>query len=593
MVAYDAGNGAYAARAWWLFRWLGHAAVAVLNGGFAAWQAERLSAAQRRRTSDRAPRFRSALPLTRVVSVAEVLDRGASMDLVDARAEARFRGEVEPIDPVAGHIPGARCAAVRRQPRSRRPLRRARSAAPSIRGRSASADRDLVCYCGSGVTACHNILAMRYAGLPEATLYAGFVQRMDPRSGATGRAVTEPIARPGAPIIPARLSWQGDQPFSRQFGDIYHAPDGIAEVERVFVEPQRLSERFATRAPRLHDRRDSASAPRSISRSSHNAISSARRTTRRLHFITVEKHPIAPREFATLAQRRCASVADLPASSRARIRHCWRVGIGVTSPPVASRCRCSSATLRADSPTSSIDSVCPIDAWLLDGFAPDRNPQLWRESLWRTLAQLSADGTTVATFSAVGAVRRALADAGFAMRKIDQRPHKRHTLRRRVRAGAPHRHTHRLASRGHRRRRSRRRRYRTTTRRSGHGGDALRHRADATEPHGGHAVSSATAAGRQHRQRGCAASAYLYSAHWYDASHARSRPGGALQFPRSEHARTARLELAADAFAPTGDWVVRGRSAPRRLRSPVCRCANMRCSFRTRARSISARSATR
>ena len=70
----------------------------------------------------------------------------------------------------------------------------------------------------------------------------------------------------------------------------------------------------------------------------------------------------------------------------------------------------------------------PVDAWLLDGFAPDRNPQLWSEALWRTLAELSDEGSTIATFSAVGAVRRALADAGFTMRKVDQRPHKRHTL---------------------------------------------------------------------------------------------------------------------------------------------------------------------
>ena len=86
----------------------GHSAVAVLNGGLAAWQAEGYplrSVAEHRATTT----FPVRAPLTRVVSVAEVIDRGASMDLVDARAEARFRGEVEPIDPVAGHIPGARC----------------------------------------------------------------------------------------------------------------------------------------------------------------------------------------------------------------------------------------------------------------------------------------------------------------------------------------------------------------------------------------------------------------------------------------------------------------------------------------------------
>src|SRR5262249_20047672 len=70
----------------------------------------------------------------------------------------------------------------------------------------------------------------------------------------------------------------------------------------------------------------------------------------------------------------------------------------------------------------------PVDAWLLDGFAPDRNPELWSDAVWRAIADLSGDGTTLATFSAVGAVRRGLEGVGFAMRKIDQRPFKRHTL---------------------------------------------------------------------------------------------------------------------------------------------------------------------
>ena len=171
VVAYDAGNGAYAARAWWLFRWLGHSAVAVLNGGLAAWLAEGYpvhSVAEHRAPTA----FPVRETLTRVVSVAEVIDRRASMDLVDARAEARFRGEVEPIDPVAGHIPGARCLPFEGNLGSD-----GRFSSPELLRRRFEAglntDKELVCYCGSGVTACHNILAMRYAGLPEAALYAG------------------------------------------------------------------------------------------------------------------------------------------------------------------------------------------------------------------------------------------------------------------------------------------------------------------------------------------------------------------------------------------------------------------------------------
>jgi len=171
VVAYDAGNGAYAARAWWLLRWLGHAAVAVLNGGLAAWQAAGYPL-----RSDVETRHATTFPirtaLTRVVSVEDVIERRGSMDLVDARAEARFRGEVEPIDPVAGHIPGARCV-----PFEGNLDLDGRFATPETLRRRFEvhlrAARELVCYCGSGVTACHNILAMRHAGLPEATLYAG------------------------------------------------------------------------------------------------------------------------------------------------------------------------------------------------------------------------------------------------------------------------------------------------------------------------------------------------------------------------------------------------------------------------------------
>ncbi len=171
VVAYDAGNGAYAARAWWLLRWLGHAAVAVLNGGLAGWQAAgyplRGDVETRRATT-----FPIRTALTRVVNVEDVVAGRGSMDLVDARAEARFRGEVEPIDPVAGHIPGARCV-----PFEGNLDGDGRFAAPEVLRRRFEAnhqpDRELVCYCGSGVTACHNILAMRHAGLPEATLYAG------------------------------------------------------------------------------------------------------------------------------------------------------------------------------------------------------------------------------------------------------------------------------------------------------------------------------------------------------------------------------------------------------------------------------------
>jgi thiosulfate/3-mercaptopyruvate sulfurtransferase len=179
VVAYDQGNGAFAARLWWLLRWMGHEKVAVLNGGFAAWQQAGLP-------TDTVPGTRRARVFTPrptdnvVVSTAEVerlvaagaLASGASM-LVDARAADRFAGENETIDPVAGHIPGAR-----NHPFLRNVDARGRFLSPEeLRERwaatlSAPAER-AIAMCGSGVTACHNLLALEVAGLSGARLYAG------------------------------------------------------------------------------------------------------------------------------------------------------------------------------------------------------------------------------------------------------------------------------------------------------------------------------------------------------------------------------------------------------------------------------------
>jgi thiosulfate/3-mercaptopyruvate sulfurtransferase len=174
VVAYDAANGAFAARAWWLLRWLGHAAVAVLNGGLAAWQSAGYDV--RSGVEHRSPtRFETRAALTRTVGAQDIIDGGDTIVLLDARNEIRFRGELEPIDPVAGHIPGARCV----------PFEGNLDAANRFLSPAALKDRfdaavagelvlaDLVCYCGSGVTACHNILALRHAGFAEPALYPG------------------------------------------------------------------------------------------------------------------------------------------------------------------------------------------------------------------------------------------------------------------------------------------------------------------------------------------------------------------------------------------------------------------------------------
>jgi thiosulfate/3-mercaptopyruvate sulfurtransferase len=180
VVAYDQGPGAYAARLWWLLRWLGHGAVAVLNGGYAAWGREGLPVSSA--SEARAPRRFVPQPgEERSVSTAEIaawlasgaLARGEPL-LVDARSADRFAGANESIDPVAGHIPGARNHPFARNHdadgRWLAPDELRRAWLTTLAGRDPAA---LVSMCGSGVTACHNLLALAVAGLPGAKLYAG------------------------------------------------------------------------------------------------------------------------------------------------------------------------------------------------------------------------------------------------------------------------------------------------------------------------------------------------------------------------------------------------------------------------------------
>ena len=180
VVAYDQGPGSYAARAWWLLRWLGHARVAVLDCGFAAWERARLpvssapAARPRRRFEARpSPGWVVTTEALAAALAAGALARGAPL-LIDARSADRFAGENETIDPVAGHIPGAHNHPfagnldASGQFRSPEELRRAWSA--SLRGRPPAA---VVAMCGSGVTACHNLLALEIAGLGGAKLYPG------------------------------------------------------------------------------------------------------------------------------------------------------------------------------------------------------------------------------------------------------------------------------------------------------------------------------------------------------------------------------------------------------------------------------------
>jgi thiosulfate/3-mercaptopyruvate sulfurtransferase len=173
VVAYDAQGGMYAARAWWMLRWAGHRAVSVLDGGLQAWKAAGGAV-----EAGASPLTMAAAPYPVADSLVDSIDADALLaslgrvTLLDARAGERYRGEVEPLDKRAGHIPGARSRFFKdnldAQGRFLAP--EALRAAFSAFG---AAPAQVVHQCGSGVTACHNLLAMEVAGLSGSRLYPG------------------------------------------------------------------------------------------------------------------------------------------------------------------------------------------------------------------------------------------------------------------------------------------------------------------------------------------------------------------------------------------------------------------------------------
>jgi thiosulfate/3-mercaptopyruvate sulfurtransferase len=174
VVAYDQDSGMWASRLWWLLRWMGHDAVAVLDGGWAAWLASGYATRSGVETR-KARTFVGAPDGALVVGADDVAARLGSAEqvLVDVRAPERYRGDVEMLDPVAGHIPGAVNHFFQwnlRDGRFRTPDD-LHAAFRAIAGAD-TADR-LVCYCGSGVTACQTLLALEHAGMPGARLYSG------------------------------------------------------------------------------------------------------------------------------------------------------------------------------------------------------------------------------------------------------------------------------------------------------------------------------------------------------------------------------------------------------------------------------------
>ncbi len=176
MVAYDDAGGMYAARLWWLARWIGYPNVMILDGGVPKWTAEG------RPLSTTPPRERPPGSVRPAPEASHLADAGEILSslpdsrllVLDARAAERYRGDVEPIDKVAGHIPGARNRFYKANLNADGTLRPAAELRNEFANLLAGRTNDAVVHqCGSGITACANVFAMEYAGLAGSRLYAG------------------------------------------------------------------------------------------------------------------------------------------------------------------------------------------------------------------------------------------------------------------------------------------------------------------------------------------------------------------------------------------------------------------------------------
>ena len=174
VVALDRQGGVYAARLWWMLRWMGHDAVAVLDGGMQAWGAQGGALATDLPAPIAAPPYPDRASLVDMVNASALAAELGRVRLLDARAGERFRGEVEPLDKAAGHIPGATNRFFKDNLSADgcfKPSAQLRTEYIALLG--TQGPERTVHQCGSGVTACHNLLAMEHAGLTGSKLYPG------------------------------------------------------------------------------------------------------------------------------------------------------------------------------------------------------------------------------------------------------------------------------------------------------------------------------------------------------------------------------------------------------------------------------------
>jgi tRNA 5-methylaminomethyl-2-thiouridine biosynthesis bifunctional protein len=225
------------------------------------------------------------------------------------------------------------------------------------------------------------------------------------------------------PIRPADIEWRGNQPLARHFDDIYFSNDGVAETRRVFIQPSGILEQ-ALHQPTLCVGELGFGTGLNFAVLAHDLL---QHTNTRLRFISFEKFPLRQRDWDTAAQARGA---ELPlykelAQQAPPLLPGWHQRVLADGRVTLQVYHGDAADGLADLAARQTNAV---DAWFLDGFAPAKNPDMWAQALYPRMASLAGPHTTVATFTAAGAVRRGLQAAGFEMRKVDQQPFKRESL---------------------------------------------------------------------------------------------------------------------------------------------------------------------